>query len=77
MPHDRQSLKSDCDQSAFFQFMRYRVLGDKSNSQACDYGLLDGFIAVGLEANLIANLAERDAHCRSARVGSGGSVRVG
>ncbi len=37
----------------------------------------DPAAAVGLEADLAADLVDRDAHCRSARVGSGGNVKLG
>ena len=37
----------------------------------------DPAAAVGLEADLAVDLFDRDAHCRSARVGSGGNVKLG
>jgi hypothetical protein len=37
----------------------------------------DPAAAVGLEADLAADLVDRDGHCRSARVGNGGSVKLG
>jgi hypothetical protein len=53
---------------------------DRAESQKRDErggGQKDPAAAVGLEADLAADLVDRDAHCRSARVGSGGNVRFG
>ena len=42
-----------------------------------DGGQKDPAAALGLEVDLAADLFDRDAHCRSASVGSGGNVKLG
>ena len=54
---------------------RQRNEGQKRDER--DRRQKDAAAAVGHEVNLVANLAQRDGHRRSASVGSVGSVRVG